>query len=491
MDFILNGEAHRVSDAVPSMTILRYLRTCRELKGTKEGCASGDCGACTVLLADGAGPPQAVNACIAMLGSIEGKQLLTVEGLAGRSEEGAALYGCHPVQLAMVDYQGSQCGFCTPGFVMSLAGLYATLPLPAQAASDPAGRAAICDAISGNLCRCTGYRSIIEAGQRMVDYPQAPVMPACGAVVAPANQNRATATLQPLPGYYLPPSEEALQKLLSEYPDARLLAGGTDMALEISQHYAQPERLIDLSSVRELRRLHCDDHYLTVGAAVSYTELEDALAGFSAPMQALLHRLGSRQIRNRGTLGGNLGTASPIADTPPALLIWDAQLEIVNASGVRHWLPVDAFYRGYRQTVLAPGEYIAAVRIPRAGIAHPHRLFKLSKRFEDDISSVMGAFSLALDEGRVSAVRVAYGGMAATPLRALATEQLLQGWVLTDECIEAAAEQVVAEFQPLDDVRASARYRSAMAANLLRRALLELRDGVCLDVFAGEAFHHA
>ncbi|HEY7776118.1 MAG TPA: FAD binding domain-containing protein, partial [Kineobactrum sp.] len=458
------------------------------LKGTKEGCASGDCGACTVLVGDGVGPPQSVNACIALLGSLEGKQLLTVDGLAGRSGEDVLVPGCHPVQLAMVEHQGSQCGFCTPGFVMSLAGLYAALPGAERGDNDGAARTAVCDAISGNLCRCTGYRSIIEAGQRMTDYRPAPVMPVCGAGAWPANQNRAS---QPLPGYHLPESETALQQLLAQYPDARLVAGGTDMVLEISQQYAQPERLIDLCSVRELQCVDCDDDYLTIGAAVPYTRLENVLAGLSAPMYELLHRLGSRQIRNRGTLGGNLATASPIADTPPALLVWDAQLEIASASGARRWLPVEAFYRGYRQTVLAPGDYIAAVRIARASIARPHRLYKLSKRFEDDISSVMGAFSIQLEQGRVSAVRIAYGGMAATPLRAPATEQLLLGATLTDDLVDAAAAHVAAGFQPLDDVRASARYRSAMAANLLRRALLELRDGVCLDVFAAEAFANA
>ncbi|KGE03680.1 xanthine dehydrogenase small subunit [Pseudohaliea rubra] len=470
MQLTVNGVPIDATGSAPSQTLLRFLRTRAGLPGTKEGCASGDCGACTVLLAGPGEAPRAVNSCITLLGSVAGETVVTVEGLAG--SEGP---GRHPVQAAMVDCHGSQCGFCTPGFVMSLAGLYA---------ADGRGDDAIREAIAGNLCRCTGYRPILEAGRRMYDYPPAPVVPECGALAAGLNHSGALPA-----GYHRPRDEAALQRLLREYPKAWLVAGGTDAVLELTQRYAAPDPVLDLSAVAELCTIDDGTDALRLGAAVPYSRLEQLFATLSPPLVAMLERLGSRQIRNRGTLGGNLANGSPIADMPPVLLAWDATVELAGADGGRRSIPVAAFHRGYRDTVLAPGEYVAAVTIPRAALARPHRIFKLSKRFEDDISTVLLAVSMEREGERLGAARVAYGGMAATPLRAAAVEEILTGATLDDATIERACAAATAVFTPIDDVRASAAYRRAMAAALLRRALRELREGVDLDIDAVEALH--
>jgi len=468
MQVTVNGERVEATGCPPAQTLLRFLRTRAGLPGTKEGCGSGDCGACTVLLARPGEAPRAVNSCITLLGSVADDAVVTVEGLAGVDGPGA-----HPAQAAMVDCHGSQCGFCTPGFVMSLAGLYASGARDARA---------VREAIAGNLCRCTGYRPILEAGRRMYDYPPSPVVPETSAAPGPANQHAALPA-----GYHRPRDESALQALLAAHPDAWLVAGGTDAVLEITQQYAAPDPVLDVSAVAELCTVETAGDTLRLGASVSYSTLEAVFAPLSPPLVAMLERLGSRQIRNRGTLGGNLANGSPIADMPPVLLAWDATVELAGADGSRREVPVSDFYRGYRDTILGAGEYVAAVGLSRAAVARPHRIFKLSKRFEDDISTVLLAVSLELDEGRVGAARVAYGGMAATPLRAGAVEAVLAGAPLDDDAISRACAAAESAFTPLDDVRASAAYRRAMAAALLRRALLELRDGEDLGIDAVEA----
>lgn len=476
----VNGEAMAIGHCPPAQTLLRFLRSEAGLCGTKEGCASGDCGACTVLVAELGEAPQVINSCITLLGSVAGQQVVTVEGLAGDDGSGESRRGRHPVQTAMVECHGSQCGFCTPGFVMALAGLYER---------GGRGETAVREAIAGNLCRCTGYRPILEAGRRMYDYPPAPVMHETGAGDKLTPQADAGPALPA--GYHRPRSEAALQALLREHPDAWLLAGGTDAALELTQRYADPPVVVDLSAVAELRRCTDEDGCLIVGGAVSCSELEARFADRSPALVTMLHRFGSQQIRNRATPGGNLAGGSPIADLPPVLLCWDAEVEIGAASGERRRLPVAEFHRGYRDTVLGAGEYVASVHLPHAALARPHRIYKISKRHEDDISTVLGAFSIGLEGARVRTARIAYGGMAATPARVPAAEALLEGTDLDAAAIDSACDAVSAAFTPLDDVRASAAYRSAMAAALLRRALLELRDGADLSIDAVAPLVHA
>ena len=470
MDFILNGKQQQVHNCDANLTLLDYLRSDAALKGTKEGCASGDCGACTVLLAAPGQPPRAINACITPLGSAANKQVWTVEALAG---DGAL----HPVQQAMVDCNGSQCGFCTPGFVMALTALYANSQ---RCGLQQLDRDSVTDAISGNLCRCTGYRPIVEAGTKMLQFAPA-ALPMVQSVPA------VTSALQPqlsdgVHSFFQPTTEAELQQLLNLYPQAALVAGATDLGLELTQRHRQYAQLISVGAITSLAQFEWQDDQLLIGAALPYTDMESRAHELSIPLKRLLHRLGSRQIRNQGTIGGNIANGSPIADMPPVLLAWDADIEIVDSSGKRTWHPLSSVYLGYRLTIVQAGQYIARIRLSRAALDRPHRFYKVSKRFEDDISAVLGAFSLELAGGRLGAVRLAFGGVAATPVRATATEALLTGRTLSDALIASACDTLKNELKPISDVRASSAYRSEMAANTLQRALLELGSGLELEV---------
>lgn len=466
MQFVVNNIPVNLAGLEPDITLLRYLRTEQHLTGTKEGCASGDCGACTVLVASH-GPSglvyRAVNSCICPLGSLNNQHVFTVEGLAHNGQ-------LHPVQEAMVNCHGSQCGFCTPGFVMSLAGLH----LNRQ--GEPTGdkgeqRLAVIDAISGNLCRCTGYRPIIDAGiqslekpAQMINFVQEwlPDAPLAGNPVLGDTRSF----------YAQPTSESELQALLLEYPDARLVAGGTDLMLEVTQLYKALPQLIDLNRIPALNEIVITDEEVSIGAAASYTALEQQLKIIAPEFVQLLGRLGSRQIRNRGTLGGNICNASPIADTPPWLLVLEAELVIGSSAGNYRRESLMDFYRAYKQTSLGVGEYLARICITRAALAQVQKLYKISKRYEDDISAVMGAF-LCNEQQQL---KLAFGGMAAIPKRATATETFInqQQWLNNGEIDEAvldlACETLHREFSPMSDVRASAAYRMAMAENLLRKA---------------------
>ena len=476
MKFILNNKPCEIHDLDPNMTLLRFLRTKARLAGTKEGCASGDCGACTVLVKDENASWYSVNSCITLLGQIVGKSVLTTEGLGSADN-------LHPVQQAMVDCHGSQCGFCTPGFVMSLAGLYqkALNSNSSELSKDEVG-----DAISGNLCRCTGYKPILEAGKSMLDYPEKPI--AEKPITKKTGAIDVAHGLNPVMSYgsrqlYQPTTEDKLQTLLKNYPSAILVAGGTDIILEISQRYQRFDTIISVSEVDELKKLTLDDKYLIIGAGASYSAIESLVAPLSTPFYQLLHRLGSRQIRNRGTLGGNIANASPIADTPPILIAWQAEVEIVSNTGERTWTPITDYYLDYKRTILNQGQYLAAIRIPCANIKLPHRFFKLSKRFEDDISAAMLAVSVELDNDLIKTIRIALGGVAAVPFKALKTEASLTGQTINDESLKTACEILATEISPLSDVRASAKYRLAMTGNLLKKALIEIRDNTSIEVF--------
>lgn len=485
MRFVVNNKPIELVDAAADMTLLRYLRDQAKLVGTKEGCASGDCGACTVIV----GRPttnglaySTVNACICPLGSLQDCQVYTVEALADGAEN------MHPVQTAMVDCHGSQCGFCTPGIVMSLASLHLNKGAELAEADESVQRAAVIDAISGNLCRCTGYRPIVDAGITALKKPAQvakfvqewhPNAPSVGTTAAALKSSAVLNCAALLEGdarcYWQPHSEIDLQQLLTEYPQARLVAGGTDLMLEVTQQYKHLTQVIDLNAVPSLQQIELTDNELIIGAAVCYSQLEKSLAELSPEFVSLLGRLGSRQIRNRGTLGGNICNASPIADTPPFLLALDAQIEIVNARGESRREPLAEFYRAYKQTSLASGEYLARIYIAREQLTQPLKLFKISKRYEDDISAVMGAFHW----NSADKFKIAFGGMAAIPKRATQTETFLSEniWYTAGEVNEQVIEQACAllrsEFSPLSDVRASAEYRLAMACNLLKKSCYE------------------
>ncbi|MFT5012860.1 MAG: xanthine dehydrogenase small subunit [Patiriisocius sp.] len=445
-------------------TVLQFLRR-NGLTGTKEGCASGDCGACTVMAGtatDGEIEYRTINACIAPIGQYVDQHLVTVEGLASNDD-------LHPAQQAMVACHGSQCGFCTPGFVMSLAAMVEYPPQNIDAAS-------VREGISGNLCRCTGYRPIVEAGLQALKEGSSGIVKRLSGETALNNISESSATSVLRPNNFV-----ELNLVLNEAQGAKLIAGGTDLMLEVTQRYQQFP-LIDVTGVQQMQVLAQGDSETTIGAAVSYTRLEAFFAERSPETVKLLHRLGSRQIRNNGTVGGNLANGSPIADMPPILLVWDAVIEVGASNGSTRQVPVSDFYKGYRQTVLGNNEYIISVSIPNASMARFHRFYKNSKRIEDDISAVMGAFSFQLEEGVIVIARVAFGGMAATPVRLEAVESVLVGQACSDKLIENATLLAGELLKPMTDVRASADYRSAMALQMLVKALRQLNGEPLIDI---------
>jgi len=467
----------------PKRSLLGVLREELHLTGTKEGCGTGDCGACTVVAIDhSATPPTAhtLNSCITPLGAVLGRHIITCEGLA----DGEIL---HPVQQAMVDEHGSQCGFCTPGFVMSLVG--AQLQTPPGDSLEARSQSAVIQSISGNLCRCTGYRPIIAAAHAAntavansypTDAGQAiPALRANGdgePMLLEQQTNSATS----IRGYAKPTQLTDLNDALGTVrPNAQwaFVAGSTDLWLAVTQHYKEFDELIDLSEVAELQGITQSNGSVRIGAAVTHAELLDYFeaAGANAIVD-LLRRFGSPQVRSRGTIGGNIANASPIADWPPILLALNASLTIGNADGSQRRLDLADFYLGYKKTELAHLEYLICVEFdvpPDWTALHAH---KISKRWDDDISSVFGAFYLRVENARLAECRIAYGGIAATPVRLVEIEALLIGARLAPGTaeIEAALSQLAQHIQPLTDVRASAAYRREMSVNILRNALRQL-----------------
>ena len=434
VSLVLNGTVVEDLTSPADMTLLDWLRESRHLTGTKEGCAEGDCGACTVAVGDTGEGWRAINACLTLLGQVDGRAVLTVEGLGTPSAP-------HPVQKTLAEAHGTQCGFCTPGIVMSMFAF--------QQGGEPAEESAIHEVLAGNLCRCTGYRPIVEALRNL---PAAPAVSV--AAVAPGDGGNV----------YAPRSLAALHQLKMSHPDAVLWAGGTDLGLLASKERRHFPAVISTAQVAELGGITVTDAHVEIGAAVTYTRAQRVLDEHFPAFGALLRRIGSRQIRNMGTLGGNLGTASPIGDTLPCLLALDATIILSSPDGVRE-VPVDSYFSGYRKTARREEEVIAAILIPRLRAGQRFVTYKVSKRFDQDISAVLGAFRLG-----VGGPRLAYGGMAAVPKRATALEGLVAGGTPATADIAAA---IRTDFAPLTDHRASAGYRLTVAGNLLRRALAE------------------
>ena len=459
--FVLDGKVRELRDVDPTLTVLDWLRGRERRCGSKEGCREGDCGACTVVLAElhgGGLRYRAVNACILFVPALDGKALLTVESLGRPGEP------LHPVQEAMVACHASQCGFCTPGFVMSLVALYESEPAPSPAR--------VSEVLAGNLCRCTGYRPIAEAADRAYEKGDGPRLVAVQeALVAQLRSIRREETLElSHAGKRLlaPRSADALARLLVENPQAQLLAGGTDMGLWVTKQRRELPLLVHLGAVEELARATVTGGHLEVGAAATYTDLLAALPASLGPLASLIRRIGSQQIRNTGTLVGNVANASPIGDSSPALLALGATA-VLRRGDERREVGLDDFFLAYRKTALRPGEFIERIRVPLPGPTTRFATYKVSKRPDQDISAVCGAFAVRIEGGRVAEARIAYGGMAATPRRAGGAEAALVGRPFTGEAVAAALATLDRDFQPLSDMRASARYRSLVAGNLLRK----------------------
>jgi len=470
--FVLDGRVVCIERPPPTMTLLDYLREVAGRRGTKEGCAEGDCGACTVVLGELSSRGisyRAVNSCIRFLPTLDGKELVTVESLQQPSES------LHPVQQSMIDHHASQCGFCTPGFVMSLFALYLQ--------RSRSSREEVLEALTGNLCRCTGYRPIIEAGMRQGDYPapdrwsreDARSAPRIDTLERLAHERAAGGSLQ-YPGYHAPRTLEELSAALVAHPDAVLLAGGTDIGLWVTKQLRELPHLIFLGDVRELSVIEDRPKELWIGAAVTLTDAWPALLRRFPELEEQAARFASPPIRNSATLCGNLANGSPIGDSIPALIALDARIEMRTGASVRR-LALEDLYLGYQKKALGKGEFIAGVAIPLAAKARLIGSFKVSKRIDQDISGVCATFCVRLDGERVRSARLAYGGMAATARRAQHAERALieHGW--NSAGIEASSAALAADFTPLSDLRASGAYRLQAAGNLLRRFFLQSRGG--------------
>lgn len=463
----INGEALALP-VRPDTTLLDILRNELSLKGTKEGCSEGDCGACTVLVRrDGinGGARMAANSCIMTAAQIEGAKITTVEGLP---QDGLPT----ALQAAMAANGSSQCGFCTPGIVMAASGLLENDPQPDESA--------IHDALAGNLCRCTGYRPIVDAIRQTAAAQPAGADVAESPADAPANATSIAAGGAML---HRPGGLRALLRLVRDNPDAVLLAGGTDLGVARAAYETDWPVVITTDRVRELRKIARTSKAHTFGAAVTWQEVLEAVAGDYPSFATLIRRFGSTQIRSMGTIGGNIGTASPIGDGPPALIALGATIELASLEGGKRTMALEEFFIDYRKTALRSDEVIVSVSVPRPKPGEHFRVWKVSKRYDQDISTVCGAFWLRMDGDRIAQCRVAFGGMAATPKRAPASEAALTGKPLSAESARAAGAALETDYAPLSDWRGSADYRLRVAKGLSLRLLHDLA-GVRTEVMA-------
>jgi len=479
----LDGVVRTVERVDPTRTVLQHLREDLGRTGTKEGCAEGDCGACTVVLADlvdGRVRYRAINSCIQFVPTLDGRALFTVESL-----KDPATGALHPVQQALADGHGSQCGFCTPGFVMSMFALYKSQPAP--------DRSAITDALAGNLCRCTGYRPIVDAARAMYSLGAAIPLTDQTRLTSPAgSRSRAAAKSEadlaralkglrrrkslvlthPAGAFHAPRSADELAELRERLPEARILAGGTDVGLWVTKQHRALGDIVYLGNVADLQHVEVAAEAIDIGAAVTLTDAWIALERHYPALRELLRRFASPPIRNAGTLCGNVANGSPIGDTMPPLIALGARV-VLRRGAARRELALEDFYHAYQKTALQRGEFVERVRVPLPRPDVKFAAYKISKRFDQDISAVCAAFAIELDGGTIGAARVAFGGMAATPRRAPACEAALAGQPWNAATCERAAAALAKDYTPLTDMRASAAYRLAVAQNLLRKFHLE------------------
>ena len=468
--FMLNGKDVSIEDVGASATLLDYLRLERRLTGTKEGCAEGDCGACTVLagsLSEAGLTYSPINACIRFLASVNGCHVVTVEHLSGPDGR------LHPVQQAMVEHHGSQCGFCTPGFVMSLYALWMEVPEPSEAQVEKA--------LQGNLCRCTGYEPIIKAAVAVSRYGS-PVSDYLN-----TERNEITTRLQAMQSAVrvvsgpqdnlsiLPSDVDDFADCLQSYPDATIVAGATDVGLWVTKFLRNIGPAIFIGHLNDLKTVARQGDALIIGAGASYTDCQDSLSEHFPHLTAYWDRIAGWQVRNMGTVGGNIANGSPIGDTPPVLIALGADITLRRGSE-RRSLPLEDFFIDYGKQDRRPGEFVENIRIPLPQPNDLNAAYKISKRRDEDISSVAAGIHIKLTDDTVSGCSIAFGGMAATPKRAAAAEKALLGQPWSEVAFESAAAALPQDFTPMTDWRASSDYRMLSAQNLLRRFFLE-HDG--------------
>ncbi len=440
--FLLNGEAQRLTDVPATRTLLDWLRETKHLTGTKEGCNEGDCGACTVMVTD-AGGAKSLNACILLMGQLHGKAVRTVEGIS--APDGTP----HPVQEAMVKHHGSQCGFCTPGIVVSLA------------VGHMNGAKNHDEVLAGNLCRCTGYAPIIRAAEAVegVDVPE-----------WMAEDLAALEGVAGLTPPYAPVTVGALADWYRDNPDATLVGGATDVGLWLTKRLMDLPKVAFLGGIDEMKQIEVRKDMIRIGAGATITTLEQVMAEYHPSFAAMLRRYASTQIRNAATIGGNIANGSPIGDGPPALIALGATLHL-RCGDKRREMPLEDFFVAYGKQDRKAGEFVEAISVPRQ--ADRLKCYKLSKRFDQDISAVCGCFNITVEGGKVTAARIAFGGMAGTPQRATHVEQALIGQDWTKETVTAARDGFAQDYTPMSDMRATAQYRLETAQNMLLRCYFE------------------
>ena len=470
--FLYNEKILELNNPDPNQTILNYIRTELKKTGTKEGCAEGGCGACTIVIGELNNNDlqyKAVNACIAFLPILNGKQLLVVEDLVSKNGE------LHPVQKAMVKYHGSQCGFCTPGFVMSLFSMYKN-----HFSFDDD---IIKDSISGNLCRCTGYRPIVDAAKSLNKISRIDKFS--------KNKKKIISLLKKINSksifitnenkkYFSPKTIKDLKEIIKKYPNANFLAGGTDLSLKVTKERDVLHNIIYLQDIKELDFIKKNKNFIEFGAATPLIKFENFIKRYYPDFNSILKRYGSVQIRNVATIGGNIATASPIGDTLPILLSLNAKLVIETAKN-KKTLSINDFFISYRKTKLKKGEFIHSIRIPIYK-NNVFKAYKISKRFDDDISSLCASFNLEINNNKIKNIFIAFGGMAETPKRAKKCEKILKNKNLSIESFLNAGDNLEKDFSPISDMRATKNYRIEVAKNLLIKCFYEIKKNKLLRV---------
>jgi len=472
VQFLFNDKVFKLDNPDPNQTLLNFIRTKLKKTGTKEGCAEGGCGACTVVVGELDKDKilyKSINSCITFVPFLHGKQLLVVENL--KNNDGSH----HPVQEAMVKFHGSQCGFCTPGFVMSLFSMYKNHK---TYSSD-----IIKDTISGNLCRCTGYRPIIDAAKslnKIKNYDKFTKNKIKTINILKKINSKNLYIFNNNKKYFSPSTIIELKKIIKKNPNSQLLNGGTDLSLVVTKERKDINTIINLKDINELDFIKTNKNYIEVGSTTSLIKFENFILKYYPDFNSILKRYGSVQVRNVGSIGGNIATASPIGDTLPILLSLNAEIIIQNKNKKIN-IPIKKFFTGYRKTKLKKGEFIYSIKIPiyKKNIL---KAYKISKRFDDDISSICGSFNLEIINKKIKKIMIAYGGMAEIPKRAINCEKMLNNKALTLVNFENATKYIEKDFKPIDDMRATKDYRIEVAKNLLLKCFLEIKSNKLIRI---------